>query len=222
MDPRPVQLGLPANPLAIELTVSHRRLWWHVADEDDQPERWDVSADIWGLGECPDNHRHVADIKLAVADLTGEQNLLDSVAVGEWALEFIAETVVDQSGRLHRDLERRISDGPPRMVIVRGVTVAEGWRRHGLGSVLLGSALRLLSPTARLAACRVSPADFHKPGEDLVHAEFQSVRAAAMLERIGFMRWQEVHILDLRNPVLVDAGIDVMRRWWPAANGQDD
>lgn len=207
--------ALPANPLSIELTISHRRLWWHTAEEDEQPEQWDVSADIWRLGACCDTARHVADINLAVADLSGEQNLLDSVALGEWAMEFIAETVIEPTGRLHHEIERRISPGPPRLVVLRRVVVAEPWRGHGLGAVLIASALRILAPTARLAACRVSPADFHCPGGDRVDAELASLRAGAMLERIGFERWREVHIIDLRRPSLMDAGVDLMRRWWP-------
>jgi GNAT superfamily N-acetyltransferase len=215
MDPRRVQIEMPGNPLSIELTISNRSLWWHIADDDDQPERWDVSADVWALDNVPDHVRHVGDIELVVADLTGEQNLLDSIEMGQWALEFIAEIVIEPSGRLHRELDQRISDGPPRMVVVRHVTVADGWRGHGLGPVLLAGALRRVSPTARLAACRVSPTDFQRAGEDRLQAEFQSVRAAAMLERIGFTRWREVHILDLRDPALIDAGIDVVQRWWP-------
>ncbi|HJQ46585.1 MAG TPA: hypothetical protein VJ870_09730 [Amycolatopsis sp.] len=207
--------ALPGNPLSIELTVSHRRLWWHMPDGDDQPELWDVSADIWRLGACADGERHVADIEVAVADLSGEQNLLDSVGMGEWALEFIAETVIEPEGRLHHDLERWISAGPPRMVVLRQVVVSESWRGHGLGPVLIASALRIMAPTARLAACRVAPADFHCPGTDRMYAEMASLRAGAMLERIGFRRWQDVHLIDLRSPSLVDAGIDVMRTWWP-------
>ncbi|TNC22233.1 hypothetical protein [Amycolatopsis alkalitolerans] len=210
--------ALPANPLSIELTVSHRRLWWHVAEEDEQPELWDVSADIWRIGLCPDDERHVADINLAVADLSGEQNLMDSVGLGEWALEFIAETVIEPGGRLHHDLERWITPGPPRLVVLRRITVSEPWRGHGLGGVLIASALRIMAPSGRLAACRVSPADFHCPGQDRMCAELASLRAGAMLERIGFRRWREVHIIDLRSPSLVDAGIDMMRQWWPHRN----
>jgi len=207
--------ALPANPLSIELTVSHRRLWWHITEEDEQPEQWNVSADVWRLGQCSEAERHVADIKLAVADLSGEQNLLDSVGLGEWALEFIAETVTEPTGRLHHDLEERISPGPPRLVVLRRIVVAEPWRGHGLGPVLIASALRITAPTARLAACRVSPTDFPCPGQDRVTAELASLRAGAMLERIGFQRWRDVHIVDLRSQSLVDAGIDLMRRWWP-------
>lgn len=205
---------LPANPLSIELSVSRRRLWWHVADEDDQPERWDVSADIVKLGVCGDAERHVADLHFVAADLSGEQNLLDSMGLGEWALEFIAETIIDPAtGRLCHELEQRISPGPPRMVVLRRVEVAEPWRRHGLAWVLIASALRVMAPTARLAACRVSPTDYEC--DDRVLAELESLRAGVMLEKIGFERWHEVHIVDPRNPALVDAGIDLLTRWWP-------
>lgn len=212
--------ALPENPLSIELTVSHRRLWWHVAEEDEQPELWDVSADIWRMSRCSEAERHVADINLAIADLSGEQNLLDSVGLGEWALEFIAETVIEPTGRLHHDLERRISPGPPRLVVLRRIVVAQAWRGHGLAPALIASALRILAPTARLAVCRVSPTDFHRPGQDRMAAEVATLRAGAMLEHIGFDRWREVHFIDLRSRALLDAGVDLMRQWWPHRDEQ--
>ncbi|GAB3585112.1 hypothetical protein GCM10027445_62130 [Amycolatopsis endophytica] len=211
---------LPANPLSIELTLTHRRFWWQIDDEDEQPEQWDASADVSELDVCPDDLRHVGDIALVIADLTKERNLLDSVVLGEWALEFIAETVMDpDQGKLHPELDARISQGPPRMVILRRIDLTEPWRGHGLGAALIASALRILSPNARLAACRVSPLDFTVPGADRITAELSSLRAGAMLESIGFHRWRGVHLVDLRNPTLVDARMDLLDQWWP---GQDE
>ncbi|WP_027932225.1 GNAT family N-acetyltransferase [Amycolatopsis thermoflava] len=208
---------LPANPLSIELTLTHRRFWWQIDDEDEQPEQWDVSADISELDICPHGFEHVGDIKLAIADLTSERNLLDSVVLGEWALEFIAETVIDpDQGKLHPELDGMINDGPPRMVIVRSIDVEPAWRGHGLGAALTASALRILAPNARLAACRVSPLDFLKAnGNDRAAAELTSLRAGAMLERIGFHRWRGVHVVDLKDPALVDARMDLLDQWWP-------
>ncbi|OXM74169.1 MULTISPECIES: hypothetical protein [Amycolatopsis] len=207
---------LPANPLSIELELTHRRFWWQIDDEDEQPEQWDVSADVSELDVCPEELRHVGDIALVIADLTKERNLLDSVVLGEWALEFIAETVIDpDQGKLHPELDARISQGPPRMVVLRRVELTEPWRGHGLGAALIASALRILSPNARLAACRVSPLDFTLPGADRITAELCSLRAGAMLERIGFQRWRGVHLVDLRNPALVDARMELLDQWWP-------
>lgn len=211
---------MPGNPLSIELTVSHRRLFWHTDDEDECPEHWSASADVWPFDVYPDADRHVADIQFAIADLTAERNLLDSITFGEWALEFIAETVLDPSGRLHRELEAWISRGPARMIILRHIAVAERWRGHGLGSALIAGALRILAPSARLAVCRVSPADFTGTCPDRVSAELASVRAGAMLERIGFRRWREAHVVDLRSPELLDARMELLSRWLPPAEGE--
>ncbi|MEU0469549.1 MULTISPECIES: hypothetical protein [Amycolatopsis] len=211
---------LPANPLSIELELKHRRFWWQIDDEDEQPEQWDARAEVSELDVCPDELRHVGDIALVIADLTKERNLLDSVVLGEWALEFIAETVIDpDQGKLHPELDARISQGPPRMVILRRIELTEPWRGHGLGAALIASALRILSPNARLAACRVSPLDFALPGADRITAELSSLRAGAMLESIGFQRWRGVHLVDLRNPALVDARMELLDQWWP---GQDE
>ncbi|KAA9164929.1 hypothetical protein FPZ12_006650 [Amycolatopsis acidicola] len=209
---------LPANPLSIELTLSHRRFWWQIDDEDEQPEQWQVSADVSALDLCPDELRHVGDISLVIADLTKERNLLDSVVLGEWALEFIAETVIDpDEGKLHPELDAEMRPGPPRMVILRRIELHEAWRGHGLGPSLIASALRILAPDARVGACRVSPLDFPCPG-DRVAAELASVRAGAMLERIGFHRWRGVHVVDLRDPALLDARMDILDQWWPQSD----
>ncbi|PRX46549.1 hypothetical protein B0I33_107126 [Prauserella shujinwangii] len=210
----------PANPLSIRLSLRHERLWWHIDDEDHSPERWDVSADVWELDSCPAQVRHVGDISLVVADLHRDRNLLDSVALGEWALEFIAETVLDASdGRLHPELDSELSEGPPRMVIVRDVTLSPVWRGHGLAAPLVAGALRTLARTARLAACRVSPLEFRATTPDRVSAELVSVRMAAMLERIGFRRWRDVHVVDLRDSALLEARMHILDHWWPSGRG---
>ncbi|MPY83951.1 MAG: hypothetical protein GEV00_11655 [Actinophytocola sp.] len=205
---------LPANPMSISLAITHRRLWWQTDDDDHMPERWDVSADVGELGACPDNHRHVGDIELVIADLRRERNLLDSAELGEWALEFIADTVIDPArGRLQPELDARISEGVARMVILRDIELTEAWRGHGLGALLVAGALRSLARAARLAACRVSPVDFRNAPEDSVAAELASVRLAAMLEKIGFLQWNGVHVIDLRDPALLDVRLDALDRW---------
>lgn len=143
--------------------------------------------------------------------------------LGEWALDFIAEAVVDpDQGKLHAELDDIISKGAPRMLIVRSIGVEKPWRGHGLGAALTASALRIMAPNARLAVCRVSPLDFRGAGTDA--AETAAFRAGAMLERIGFHRWRGVHIIDLRNPSLVEVRMDMLDQWWPehcADEGED-
>ncbi|MEV5302938.1 hypothetical protein [Amycolatopsis methanolica] len=206
------------------LKLNHERFWWQIDDEDEQPEQWDVSADVTDLDVCPRDLRHVGDIALVIADLTRERNLLDSIVLGEWALEFIAETVIDpDQGRLHPELDAMIDDGPPRMVILRSVGVEPAWRGHGLGAALAAGALRILTPNARLAACRVSPLDFLKANDgNREAAELASLRTGAMLESIGFRRWRGVHVVDLKDPALVDARMDVLDQWWPEPDPDAD
>lgn len=204
--------GLPANPMSIQLTVTHERLWWHVDEDDEQPEQWSVSADVWRLDRCYDDLRHVADMSIAIADLHRSWHVVNPVAVGEWALKFIAETVVDLAeGRLLSEVDTQISDGPARMLILRDFRLTEPWRGHGLAGPLVASALRMLAPWARLAACRVSPADF--ACGDQVAAELASVRVGGLLERIGFRLWRDVHIVDLNDHALRDARMDFFDRW---------
>ncbi|PZF82958.1 hypothetical protein C1I92_14325 [Jiangella anatolica] len=202
--------------MSIELSVTHRMLWWQTVEEDDLPEHWQVSADVWSLDMCPPEHRHVADFSIAVADLNGDRNLLDSIELGEWALEFIAETVIDLSaGTLLPELDQQISDGLPRMVILRRFELAPAWRGFGLAGPLIAAALERFATTARLAVCRFSPADFYAVSAGRVEAELTCLRLGALLERIGFYLWRGVYVVDLRNPTLTDASFEPLERWGP-------
>lgn len=203
---------LPANPLSINLEFKHQRLWWQTDDEDHMPERWSVSADVGG-SQCPRESRHVADFSLVIADLHRERNLLDAPDLGDWAMEFIAETLIDPAqGKLHPDLDQRITPGVARMVIVRYVVLTPRWQGHGLGGALLAGALRAFASGARLAVARVSPLDFHDATPDKVSAELASIRFGALLERIGFEQWHEVHFVDLKHPLLLDARMEMFER----------
>lgn len=203
---------LPANPLSINLKFEHERLWWQTDDEDHMPERWSVSADV-AVTPCAQENRHVADFSLVIADLHRERNLLDAPDLGDWAMEFIAETLIDPAqGRLHPDLDNRITPGVARMVIVRHVVLAPPWQGHGLGGALLAGALRALAPGARLAVARVSPLDFLASSPDKVSAELASIRFGALLERIGFEQWREVHFVDLQHPQLLDARMEMFEQ----------
>ncbi len=196
---------LPANPLSISLHFQHDRLWWQIDDEDHMSESWSVSADV-DDPVCAPEDVHVGDFALGIADLRWERNLLDALELGDWAMEFIAETLIDPAhGLLDPDLDARITPGIPRMVIVRRVALTPKWQGHGLGGVLLAATLRTLVHGARLAVARVSPLDFRDSTPDRISAELASVRFGALLQRIGFEQWREVHVIDLHNPQLLDA-----------------
>ncbi|MFB9727499.1 hypothetical protein [Haloechinothrix salitolerans] len=204
---------LPANPLSINVKLEHQRLWWQTDDEDHMPERWSVSADVVDA-PCPPENRHVADFSLVIADLRRERNLLDAPDLGDWAMEFIAETLIDPAeGRLHPDLDHKITPGIARMVIVRHVAVTPPWQGHGLGGALLAGALRAFAPSARLAVARVSPLDFINSSPDKVSAELASIRFGTLLERIGFEQWREVHFVDLQHPQLLDVRMELFEQY---------
>lgn len=204
---------IPCDPLSIELAVTHRRLWWQIDEGDVIPQRWEISVDVPTTVDCPAESRHVADISIDQADFGGTQNLLDTLTLEDWALEFIAETILQPpDDDLHPDLDAQISDGPHRMLILRTITLTEPWRGHGLSGPLIASALGVLAPAARLAVCRISPADFGR-GNDRLSAELASVRMGEMLKRIGFTIWRSLHVLDLTDPVLYAARSALFDRW---------
>ncbi|WP_129670111.1 hypothetical protein [Phytoactinopolyspora endophytica] len=212
---------LPANPLAIELTLANRELWWQTKDTEDRPEYWKVSADVWDLEVCPDEHRHVGDLWLAVAELNPDRCFLDMIEPEQWVLELIAETVLDlASGTLVSELDDQISDGVPRMVILSRFQLDEVWRGFGLAGPLIASTLERFSNTARLGVCHVSPAYFMQECPDRISAELTCVRLGELLGRVGFHLWKDVHVVDLRDRALIDAGLEPLQRWGPCGGQQ--
>ncbi|PZF82959.1 hypothetical protein [Jiangella anatolica] len=144
----------PANPMSVELTVLHRRAWWQ-GDDEHRPEAWEVTADVSELDVCPPGLRRVAELSVTVADLRRERAALDAVVLGDWAPAFL-DAVTGDDGGLRAGLEW-VSDGPPRVVVVRRYELMPEWRGHGLGPGLLAGALAAFQPQARLAAFRVAP-----------------------------------------------------------------
>lgn len=199
---------LPANPMAVELTSVHRRVWHHQTRENPMPEQWEISADVEDFFPCRDfRKRHVGQFSLTIADLHREPTLLDRFDLGEWAFDFLTEAVTEP-GQLHPELDEQIGAGPGRMVIVRHFELTKPWRGHGLGAALLASALYSFAPGARLAACRVSLSEMRRLAATRRAPKRASERIGAMLEGIGFRLWRDVHVVDLRNPRLYDARED--------------
>ncbi|WP_116950168.1 hypothetical protein [Jiangella endophytica] len=211
----------PANPMSVELTVSHRRAWWQVDDER-QPEPWEITADVSALDLCAPDARHVAELSVTIADLRRGRVALDAVVLGEWAPGFLAAASGDV-GALGPDLEDWVSDGPPRVVVVRRYELMPEWRGHGLGPVLLAGALATFQPVARLAAFRVAtprPAISGPPSVTGLGraarervAERLHARRTAVLERLGFRPWDGVHVADLRAAELADARRGAVDPW---------
>lgn len=42
-----------------------------------------------------------------------------------------------------------------------------------------------------------------------------------MLDGIGFRRWNNVHIVDLRDPALLDARMGILEQWWPESDSNE-
>lgn len=203
---------LPANPLSIELTVARRGLRWTV-HEDTSPESWHVSADVSQLTPCPEVLRHAGDLSMIIADVRRDGR---SLGTGEPAVDHALKAVADHDGdRLHPELDVQIRPGPARVVIVRNVSLARQWRGQGLAEVLIARTLQALVRQARLAVCRISPADLADVCPDPVAAELASVRLAGMLERLGFFPWRGVHVVDMREPALAETRRRFIERWRP-------
>ncbi|NED98337.1 hypothetical protein G1H11_23840 [Phytoactinopolyspora alkaliphila] len=189
--------------MTIELTIAQRRLWWHGDEHSPAPEDWHVSADIWALSAHPPGDRHVGDLSLTVAALGREPHALDTMALSEWALAFLNEAHAAEAGTLPPDLDW-VTPGPERIVVVRQLEVAPGWRGLSAGATLLASALSAFVPSARLAIAQESaaaPSDVH----DAEAAAITAARWATLLRRTGFRERGSVHVLDLHDPALSTA-----------------
>lgn len=207
----------PANPLMVMITAAQTGVWWHVLHTGPgRMQMWDVSADV-GLDRCVPRYRHVGDLAIVQVDLRHQLTRLDPVALGEWPLGFVDDAVIDPSeGRLQPDLDAMLGDGPPRMLVVRDITLTPRWRGYGLGGMLLASALHMLSTSARFAACKV-PADTDYRPSDGSGSRSRRARQSGletMLGRIGFRQWQGVHVVGLHEPTLTQAGTAALERWW--------
>lgn len=205
-------VGLPATPLAIELSLRHSQPWWEPGGRDGV-QHWRVSADVNQLIPCGEVFRHVADLTLDVIDMRHPAVRGDP---RDWGRQYAAECVADhQTGRLHPHLEERIPPGVPWALIVRSIAVTEPWRGQRLGELLLASALRLWAKRTRLALCRVLPGDVAGQCPDPVAAELAAMRMTGLLERLGFFPWRDVHVADPASPVLRAACENAIQLWWP-------
>lgn len=205
-------VALPATPLAIELSFCHNRPWWKPEDGYGV-QSWRVSADVNQLVPCGEVLRHVADIAVDIRELR------DAAGHGnddDWGRSSVAECVADeQTGRLHPDLEERISPGVPQAVVLRSIVVTEPWRGQRLAELLLASMLRFWARSARLTLCRVTPGDFAAQCPDPVAGELAAMRMIALLERLGFFPWRDVYVADNSSSALREACEGVVQLWWP-------
>lgn len=207
-------MSLPVTPLAIELSIRRRTLWW---EPGDGAQPWQISADVNQLLPCGEAFRHVADLAVDVVDLRHPGASDDHDA---WATRYAIECVADRrTGRLHPDLEERIGPGVPRSVVLRSVLVAEPWRGQRLAELLLASMLRFWARSARLALCRVVPEDFAGQCPDPLAAELAAMRMVALLERLGFFPWRGLYVGDLASSALRATCDRVIQLWWP--DGED-
>lgn len=80
--------------------------------------------------------------------------------------------------------------------------LADAWRGCGLAPPLLSAALHRFASMARLAACRVGPADIAElvPGLTRIETESAARHAGRVLARTGFFTWNGVHLVGLHDP----------------------
>jgi hypothetical protein len=188
----------PDDPWNITLTYRHDQRWWSGTDEE--PESWQVSADV--LDDSGTHvESHVGDMNIVLVDAceTGDPfALLD----GESAdLGHIAGTLFDAgTGQLDPDLDEQLEPIGSRILILNSARLTAGWRGFGLGVLLAGTAIKKLSGGVRAAVCY--PAPISEPGDEEQDGPAAREQAIAALSRVwaqlGFEHFRDgVHVIDL-------------------------
>jgi hypothetical protein len=152
----------PANPMSIELTMATTQVWWQARQrQEDRPEHWKVSADVWASVACEPQHRHVGDFELAVVNVNANRHPLDPMELGGWAVEFMEHGLPDgPEDAIFAKRGAQVKGRDPKVAFLRGFKLAGGWQGHGLAGPLIAATLDRFSGIAQLGVCRVSGADF--------------------------------------------------------------
>jgi hypothetical protein len=210
--------------MSIELTMATTQVWWQARQrQEDRPEHWKVSADVWASVACEPQHRHVGDFQLAVVNVNANRHPLDPMELGGWAVEFMEHGLPDgPEDAIFAKRGAQVKGRDPKVAFLRGFKLAGGWQGHGLAGPLIAATLDRFSGIAQLGVCRVSGADFIDDSPGRTSAELTCTRVQALLEEIGFYRWREVHVLDLRTWDMSAADLWRLDRWAPANESDEE
>ncbi|GIG55659.1 hypothetical protein Lfu02_00310 [Longispora fulva] len=147
-----------------------------------------------------DLHELIDRLNLGVVDLLGFDG-------AEADLGVIAATVFDMAtGDVDEDLASQVQGFGGAVLIVSSVRLDPRWRGFGLGPVLVGEAIEVLSQVARLVACYPSPigeSDDDRlagPARDAAVTKLEKVWSA-----LGFWHYRDgVWVIDLAPQTLGD------------------
>ena len=192
----------PADPWSIQLTYRHDQRWWF--DADQEPEAWEVSADIYDDSGTHLEY-HIGDINITALDIYDAADPFGLLDGEDADLGLIAEAIFDPAtGRLHPDLDQRLQPLGSRILILNSARLTPSWRGFGLGALLTGTAIRKLSAGARAVICYPAPLDDATPDEAVDSPEDRERRQEAVAtlsdvwERLGFEHFRDgVYVLDL-------------------------
>jgi hypothetical protein len=154
-------------------------------------QNWHVSAEVvtWDDNDV-EQREHIADISIVVADTYDNDELFwildgDTVDLGT-----IAGAVLSPDGGLRDDLENGLGSN---LVILDGVTLAEGWRGHGVGPLLAGLALKRFEAGAGVFATFPSPyGEYENPDHPKIVKRLRKTWAT-----LGFEKYRKgVWVLD--------------------------
>jgi hypothetical protein len=203
----------PADPWRIDLTYRYRQRWWFTGD--DEPEVWEVSADV-SADSGTHQLAHVGDLELVRVDLAQTRDAFGVLDGGDADLGRIAEVILDPaSSQLDPALDAQLEPLGSHLLILKTARLTPEWRGFGLGVLLAGIAIKQLAGGARAAVCDPMPlpdlqdADVE---EDPVEREVAIACLSEVWSQLGFEHFRDgVHVLDL-NLVTLDERLEELRK----------
>lgn len=205
----------PTDAWRIDLTYRHRQRWWFTGD--DEPEAWEVSADVF---DDSGTHRlsHVGGIEVVRVDLDQTRSPFGVLDGEDAELGRIAEVIFDPaSGQLDPTLDAQLEPLGSRLLILKSVRLTPAWQGFGLGVLLAGIAIKTLSGGVRAAVCDPMPLPDPQDADIDVDADpvEREVAVAVLSEvwtQLGFEHFRDgVHVLDL-NLVTLDERLEWLRK----------
>jgi hypothetical protein len=197
----------PADPHDIHLSYTHR----HHLHSSHAARTWHIRADVHysdvRLAD-EDSAGHVGDIQIATVTPNADGDPLAGLDTTT-NLDRIRQVLFDPAtGRLTRAITDHIGRrrSRRRVLILHHACLSPQWRGFGLGTLLIGTAIKTVSADCRVAACYPAPATDQNPRHssyDPVDVQIAYATLGEVFEQLGFEHVSAgVFILDLTSTEL--------------------
>jgi hypothetical protein len=182
----------PADPRDIHLSYTHRH---NLHSGHDAARAWHIRADVRYGAMCladEDPAGHVGDIQIVTVAPNADNGPLAGLETTSANQDRICQVLFDSAtGRLSRIITDHIGRrrSRRRILILHDARLTPQWRGFGLGTLLIGTAIKTVSADCRVAACYPSPAadqDTRHSSYDPVDVQIAYATLGEVFEQLGF------------------------------------